>query len=250
MKKVFLLGLATLIFAYQTSFASKKGEFTFGVDKILTYRLINFFVDYADGQKVATKIENGRVVPIKEDKVIGREVHPITKEVYETKVEVDKIVDNLVRASISRDYGGGILAPKVEYCYYAFGQLDDVRMGIGLGVNKFFNSDFDPFNVYVIGKTVLPINDKCNFSLGTNLGYGVFNSKYETMQVTSKADKVYSIKIFMKFCYKNFFVDLSAMKNIIPIDAKITTVNEGVKSVKKDIEYDVIMLGLGYKFAI
>ncbi|MDR2644577.1 MAG: hypothetical protein LBB44_01135 [Endomicrobium sp.] len=54
----------------------------------------------------------------------------------------------------------------------------------------------------------------------------------------------------MKFDYKNFFIDLSAMTNIISIDAKINTVHEGVKSVKKDIRYDVIMLGIGYKFAI
>jgi hypothetical protein len=250
MKKIFLLVVAAVLFAYQSSFASKKGEFTFGVDKILTYSLRNS-INYVDGQKVATKIENGRVVPIKEDKVIERKVDPGTRIVHETKVEVDKMVDNRVITSISRDYGGGVLAPKVEYCYYAFGQLDDVRMGIGLGVNKFFNSDFDPFNIYVIGKIVLPpINDKCNFSLGTNLGYGVFNGKYETMKVTSKADKVYSLKLFIKLDYKNFFVDLSAMTNIIPIDAKINTVHEGVRSVKKDIEYDVIMLGIGYKFAI
>jgi outer membrane protein W len=62
--------------------------------------------------------------------------------------------------------------------------------------------------------------------------------------------KVYSTKFFVKFDYKNFFIDLSAMTNIISIDAKINTVHEGVKSVKKDIRYDVIMLGIGYKFAI
>jgi hypothetical protein len=111
-------------------------------------------------------------------------------------------------------------------------------------------SDFDPFNVYAIGKIVLPsINDKYEFSFGTNLGYGVFNDKYETTQGTFKADKVYSAKIFVKFDYKNFFVDLSAMTNIIPIDAKINTVNEGLKSVEENIGYDVIMLGIGYKFA-
>ncbi|MDR2818210.1 MAG: hypothetical protein LBB37_02060 [Endomicrobium sp.] len=54
----------------------------------------------------------------------------------------------------------------------------------------------------------------------------------------------------MKFDYKNFFVDLSAMTNIIPIDGKINTVNEGLKSVEENITYDVIMLGIGYKFAI
>jgi hypothetical protein len=130
-------------------------------------------------------------------------------------------------------------------------QLNKAKAGIGLGVNKFFNSDFDPFNVYAIGKVVWPpINDKCNLSFGANLGYGIFNSKYETAQGTFKADKVYSIKIFMKFCYKNFFVDLSAMKNIIPIDAKINTVNEGVKRLEENINYDVIMLGVGYIFAI
>jgi hypothetical protein len=52
----------------------------------------------------------------------------------------------------------------------------------------------------------------------------------------------------VKFDYKNFFVDLSAMTNIIPIDAKINTVNEGVKSVEENIKYNVVMLGVGYKF--
>jgi hypothetical protein len=103
----------------------------------------------------------------------------------------------------------------------------------------------------VIGKIVLPpINDTCNLSFGTNLGYGVFNDRYESEKGTFKADKVYSLKLFVKLDYKNFFVDLSAMTNIIPINAKINTVHEGVKSVNKDIRYDVIMLGLGYKFAI
>jgi hypothetical protein len=82
------------------------------------------------------------------------------------------------------------------------------------------------------------------------IGYGVFNDKYETDKGTFKADKVYSVKIFVKFDYKNFFVDLSVIRNIIPINAKINTVHEGVKSINKDIGYDVIMLGLGYKFAI
>ena len=83
MKKVFLLAVATVLFACQTSFASKSGEFTFWVDKILTYRLVNS-IDYVDGQKVATKMENGKMVPIKEDKVISREVES-------TKAEVDKM---------------------------------------------------------------------------------------------------------------------------------------------------------------
>ena len=86
-------------------------------------------------------------------------------------------------------------------------QLNEAKAGIGLGVNKFFNSGFDPFNVYAIGKIVLPpINDKCNLSFGTNIGYGVFNDKYETNQGTFKADKVYSVKVFVKFDYKNFLL--------------------------------------------
>jgi hypothetical protein len=68
-------------------------------------------------------------------------------------------------------------------------------------------------------------------------------NKYETAKGTFKADKVYSAKIFVKFDYKNFFVDLSAMTNIIPKDTKINTENKGVKSVKEDIKYNVIILG-------
>jgi hypothetical protein len=227
--------------------ASKNGEFTFGIDKILTHTLRNS-INYVDGQKVATKIENGRVVPIKEDKVIRTVNHDGT--VTETKVEGDKMVDNVLKTIGSKDYESKGLAPKLEYCYYVLVQEDKAKIGIGLGVNKFFNSDFDPFNVYAIGKIVLPANDKCEFSFGTNLGYGVFNDKYETTQGTFKADKVYSLKIFMKIDYKNFFVDLSAMTNIIPIDAKINTVHEGLKSVKENIKYNVVMLGIGYKFVI
>jgi hypothetical protein len=247
MKKVFMFALVMIVFVYQPSFASKNGEFTFGVDKILTYRLQNS-IDYVDGQKVATKIENGRMVPIKEDKVI-RTVSP-DGTVTETKVEVDKMVNNVLSATASKDYGNNGFAPKLEYCYYVLVQEDKGKMGIGLGVNKFFNSDFDPFNVYAIWKVVLSVNDKNEFSFGTNFGYGIFNDKYETAKGTFKSDKVYSAKFFVKFDYKNFFVDLSAMTNIIPIDAKINTVHEGIKSVKENINYNVIMLGIGYKFTI
>jgi hypothetical protein len=125
-----------------------------------------------------------------------------------------------------------------------------VKTSVGLGLNKFFNSDFDPFNMYAIWKTVLPANDKCEFSFGTKFGYGIFNDKYETAKGTFKAEKVYSIKLFVKLDYKDFFIDLSAMTNIIPIDAKINTVNEGVKHLERSITYDVIMVGIGYKFAI
>jgi hypothetical protein len=106
--------------------------------------------------------------------------------------------------------------------------------------------------VYAIGKIVVPSINVIgyNLSLGINLGYGVFNDKYETTQGTFKADRVYSIKLFARLDYKNFFIDLSAMTNIIPIDAKINTVNEVVKHLEDDITYDVIMLGIGYKFAI
>jgi hypothetical protein len=156
-----------------------------------------------------------------------------------------------ISTTISKDYGNSGFAPKVEYCYSLSECESDVKTSIGLGVNKFFNSDFDPdfdpFNVYAIGKIVLPVYDKGEFSFGTNVGYGIFNSKYETAQETFKADKVYSVKVFVKFGYKNLFVDLSAMTNIIPIDAKITTVNEGVKRLKESINYNAIMLGIGYK---
>jgi hypothetical protein len=234
MKKVFLLGVATILFACQTSFASKNGEFTFGIDKILAYSLKNS-INYSDGKK--DKIEEKTISEQDEDE--------------DREVEVDKMVDNVLRTTASKDYGGRGLAPKLEYCYYLFEQLNKAKAGIGLGINKFFNSDFNPFNIYVIGKIVLsPINDKCKLSFGTNLGYGVFDDKYETAQGTFKADKVYSVKLFVKLDYKNFFVDLSAMSNIIPIDAKINTINEDVKSVKSDIGYDVITLGIGYKFAI
>jgi hypothetical protein len=232
MKKVFLLGVATVIFACQTLFASKMSEFTFGVDRILAYSLKNS-INYSNGKKDIIK------------KVTIRE------EGKEKEVEFVEKVDNILSATVSKDYGNNGFAPKVEYCYYVSEQLNKAKAGIGLGVTKFFNSDFDPFNVYAIGKIVLPpINDKCGFSLGMNLGYGIFNDKYETSLGTFKADKVYSAKIFVKLDYKNFFVDLSAMINIIPIDAKIKTENEGVKRLEKNITYDIIMLGIGYKFAI
>ncbi|MDR1244922.1 MAG: hypothetical protein LBJ98_02970 [Endomicrobium sp.] len=232
MKKVFLLGVATVLFACQLSFASKNGEFTFGIDKILSHGLKNS-INYSDGKK---------------DKI---EKKTIREDGKDREVEIVEKVDNVLSATISKDYGNNGFAPKLEYCYYVSEQLNKAKAGIGLGVNKFFNSDFDPFNVYAIGKIVCPpINDKCNLSFGTNLGYGVFNSKYETAQGTFKADKVYSVKVFVKFDYKNFFVDLAAMKNIIPIDAKIKTENEGVKRLKENINYDVIMLGIGYNFAI
>jgi hypothetical protein len=96
----------------------------------------------------------------------------------------------------------------------------------------------------------LPVNEESGISFETNFGYGIFNDKYETAQATFKANNVYSAKLFVKFDYKNFFIDLAAMTNIIPIDAKINTVHEGVKSVKADIGYDVITLGVGYEFAI
>jgi hypothetical protein len=172
MKKAFIVALVAVLFACSLSFASKKGELTFGIDKILTYTLRNS-INYVDGQKVATKIENGREVPIKEDKAI-RIVTP-DGTVTETKVEVDKMVDNVLRTIGSKDYESKGLAPKLECCYYVLVQEDKSKMGIGLGINKFFNSDFDPFDMYAIWKIVLPVNDKCEFSFGTNFGYGIFN---------------------------------------------------------------------------
>ena len=72
-------------------------------------------------------------------------------------------------------------------------------MGIVLGINKFFNSDFDPFNVYLILKIALLINNKSGISFGTNFGYGIFNDKYETLQGTFKSNNVCSTKFFVKF---------------------------------------------------
>jgi hypothetical protein len=63
---------------------------------------------------------------------------------------VDKILVS------SKGYGNNGVAPKLEYCYYVSEQSDEVRAGIVLGVNKFLGSDFDPFNVYAIGKIVVP----------------------------------------------------------------------------------------------
>jgi hypothetical protein len=68
MKKLILLVIAVVLFACQPSFASKKGEVTFGVDKILMYSLRNS-ISYIDGQKMATKIENGIRVPVKGKKL-------------------------------------------------------------------------------------------------------------------------------------------------------------------------------------
>jgi hypothetical protein len=247
MKKVFMLALATVFFACSLSFATKKSEFSFGVDRVLAIKLQNS-IDYVDGKKIATEMKDGKMVPIK--------VENVTKtttpdgSITETKQMVDKIVDNVLSTTGSKNYGSNGFAPKLEYCYYVLGQEDKGRMGVGLGINKFFNSDFDPLNTYLIWKITLPVNDESDFSLGTNTGYGIFNDKYETTQGTFKADKVYSAKVFVKFDYKNFFIDLSAMTNIIPIDAKIKTEKEDIKCLKENINYDVIMLGIGYKFAI
>jgi hypothetical protein len=122
--------------------------------------------------------------------------------VTETKVEVDKMVDNVLRTLGSKDYESKGLAPKLEYCYYVLVQEDKSKMGIGLGVNKFFNSDFDPFNVYAIWKIALSVNEESGISFGTNFGYDIFNDKYETAQGTFKANNVYSAKLFVKFDYK------------------------------------------------
>jgi hypothetical protein len=58
MKKVFLFAVATVLFACQASFASKNGEFTFGIDKIFTHTLRNS-INYSDGKK--DKIEKRRL---------------------------------------------------------------------------------------------------------------------------------------------------------------------------------------------
>jgi hypothetical protein len=72
-------------------------------------------------------------------------------------------------------------------------------MGIVLGINKFFNSDFDPFNACAIGKIPVLFNDESGISFGLNVGYGIFNDKYETAEGTFKANNVYSTKFFVKF---------------------------------------------------
>jgi hypothetical protein len=248
MKKVFLLTVAVL-FACSLSFAStsKKSEFTFGIDKMLAYKLRNS-INYVDGQKVATKMENGKMVPVKEKKKT-RTVNPETKVVTEAIIMVDKMIDNILSTTVSKDYGNSGIAPKLEYCYYVLEQEDKGRTGVGVGINKFFNSDFNPFNVYAIWKIALPVNKEDSILYGVNLGYGVFNDKYETTKGTFKVDKVYSAKIFVKFDCKNFIIDLSGTMNIIPVDAKINTVNGGV-SVTDHVNYDTIMLEVGYKFAI
>jgi hypothetical protein len=80
----------------------------------------------------------------------------------------------MIEINAPMKFSSEVIIPKLEYCYYVHGQLNEPRLGIGLGVNKFFNSnfgfsDFDPFNIYVIGKIVSPpINDTCNLSFGTN----------------------------------------------------------------------------------
>jgi uncharacterized protein YxeA len=233
MKKAFMFVLTVVLFVCQSSFAFTKSEFTFGIDKILTYSLKNS-INYTDGKKDIIK------------KMMFRE------EGKEREVEFVEKVDNVLILTLSKDYGNNGFAPKVEYCYCLSAQEDDVKTSVGLGINKFFNSDFDPFNVYAILKATLLTSHKAEdgLSLGASLGCGVFNYKYETTKETFKTDKVYSAKVFVKLDYKNFFVDLSAMTNIIPIDVTINTQYEGVKRLEKNINYDVIMLGIGYKFAI
>jgi hypothetical protein len=54
MKKVFMFALLTIVFTYQSLFASKNGEFTFGIDKILTYGLKNS-INYSDGKRIKLK---------------------------------------------------------------------------------------------------------------------------------------------------------------------------------------------------
>ena len=96
MKKVFLLAVATLIFACQTSFASKNGEFTFGIDKILSYGLKNS-INYSDEKKDI----------IKKNTIRGKS--------KEREVEFVEKVDNIISADVSKDYRSNGLAPKLEY---------------------------------------------------------------------------------------------------------------------------------------
>jgi hypothetical protein len=70
----------------------------------------------------------------------------------EREVEIVEKVDNILSATVSKDYGNNGFVPKLEYCYYVSEQPNEPKTGIGLGINKFFNNDFDPFNVYAIGK--------------------------------------------------------------------------------------------------
>jgi hypothetical protein len=165
------------------------------------------------------------------------------------KVLAYRLVNSVNNTDTPIYYGSDIIAPKLEYCYYVHEQLDKSKFGIGLGMNKFFYSSFNPFNVYAIWKVVFPpINDKCTISVGSNYGYGILNDKYEdeATQETFKVDKVYSIKLFLRVD-TIVIIDLSVVRNMVPY---YIITNEGVKSVLGLVNYDAIMLGIGYKFAI
>ena len=252
MKKVFLLAVATLIFAYQTSFASKNVEFTFGVERVIGFD-IKKQIDYVDGKKVCLLTKTGYQVIDKPLFTGTNSDAEKFKKKMEQEVDINlmklEITDNTIKTEACA-FSGMAIAPKLEYCYYLLELDNTARIGIGLGVNKFFNSDFDPFNAYAIGKIAVLFNDEIGISFGLNVGYGIFNNKYENIKGTFKADKTCSKKLFVEFDYKNFFIDLSAMLNSISIDATINTQYEGVKRLEKNIDYDVIMLGIGYKFAI
>lgn len=97
---------------------------------------------------------------------------------------------------------------------------------------------------------MVPINDESGISFGANFGYGVFKDKRVNTRGTFEANKVYSTKVFIKFDYKNFIINLSLTTNRIFIYSKINTENEGVKSVTDFIDYNTITLGLGRKFVI
>jgi hypothetical protein len=184
MKKVFVFAIATVLFACQLSFASKKNEFRFGMDML--------------GMSMFT---------------------------------VNRAGDIYGHSFDEGDSSFMFIAPKLEYCYYfAEDPKDKVKLGIGLGINKFFYGDFNPFNVYVIYKVMLPVSDKTKISLVLDVGYGT--------GTTREGDKneLYNTKTGIEFDYECYSIDLSFMKSVIfsPHGAL----------------YDAIMLGWVYRFAI
>ncbi|MDR2811773.1 MAG: hypothetical protein LBB06_01535, partial [Endomicrobium sp.] len=47
----------------------------------------------------------------------------------EEEVEIVEKVDNVLKATVSKDYGNNGFAPKLEYCYYVSEQPDIPKAG-------------------------------------------------------------------------------------------------------------------------
>jgi hypothetical protein len=214
MKKVFAFAVATVLFAYQLSFASKKSEFTFGMDMVMM-----------------------STVTIDIDQV-GGTIYSHTKD-----LNLDPV-------------------PKLEYCYYIGNSENKVKWGVGLGLNKFFYKDLDPFNVYAIFKTMLPVSDKTKISFVWGPGYGIETTrKNEIYSLLKRKNGVYSLKLGIEIDYKNYFFNLSFMKSLIsykpiPIDIDLLNLDalkDGINpdalkdGIKPNVLYNVIMLGFGYR---